>query len=89
VGRTWRGWTSSFSESSDLTTPDVLAELGVAPPRQFAGHSWSLYEVQNERMIVESTFQPLNRRRFIRVSAALGLLAGLQRSRNCPYGPPK
>jgi len=28
---------------------------------------------------MKSTFQPLNRRRFIRVSAALGLLAGLQR----------
>jgi FtsP/CotA-like multicopper oxidase with cupredoxin domain len=28
---------------------------------------------------MKSTCQPLNRRRFIRVSAALGLLAGLQR----------
>lgn len=30
-------------------------------------------------MIVKSTFQPLNRRRFIRGSAALGVLAGLHR----------
>jgi hypothetical protein len=30
-------------------------------------------------MIVKSTFQPLNRRGFIRGSAALGLLAGLHR----------
>ena len=53
----------------------------MAPPRQFAGHPWSSCEVQNERLIVKSTFQPLNQRRFIRVSAALSLLAGLQRSR--------
>src|SRR5687767_12688352 len=31
------------------------------------------------RVIVKATFQPLDRRGFIRGSAALGLLAGLQR----------
>jgi len=40
-------------------------------------------------MILKSTFQPSNRRRFIRVSTSLGLLAGLQRSKNFPYYPPK
>jgi hypothetical protein len=54
----------------------------MAPPRQFARHPWYFCKVQNERMIVKLTFQSLNRRRFTRVSAALGLLVGLQCGRN-------
>ena len=61
----------------------------MAPRRQDARHPWFSSEVRNERMMVKSIFLSLNRRRFIRVSAALGPLADLQRSRNCPYCPPK
>jgi CopA family copper-resistance protein len=38
-----------------------------------------LCEIKNEKMIMKSTFQLLTRRGFIRASAALGLLTGLQR----------
>lgn len=37
-----------------------LAELSVAPLRQFFGCPWSFVEVQSERMAVKSMFQPLN-----------------------------
>ena len=53
----------------------------MAPPRQFARYPGSFCEVQNERVMVKSPFQPLNRRRFNRVSTTLGLVAGLQHSR--------
>ena len=78
-----RAWASSFSRvvgSRRLPTFWQLAELSMAPRRQFARHPGPPVRSRTEDDWNQHS-KPLNRMRFISVSAVLGPLAGLPYSK--------